>query len=360
MEAQSAEALPVQPPAYISSPLPSLYVPGTPPVAGYRAPRQHHTRSSATDTRASTRAAAATMEGPSTRSRKRRATNLTAAEPKETPRPKRKTRTKTKASLKKPPSAAADDEKKPAAATAPVSCCICMCDIEAEEVAEIDGCAHRFCFGCIEKWAERENTCPLCKARFTKIDRVSRKRRKGQQRTKKVKQRDQRSEMAPGVALENLLGKSPKNMVVVSEDPTFLSSFRHLTPFFFGYSANIAGRAPPPGFTRLFISSSRGETPFSLAALSAAGAGRSTRPPRFATRSDESSDDDQSPFSSFLRSFQGRTVVQVVRQPMPRAPPRSYASNVNDVTAGRGAENPLDLCDSDDDDAVEVVQVTRP
>jgi len=82
-----------------------------------------------------------------------------------------------------------------------------MCDVEPSDLAMINGCDHRFCFGCIEKWSERENKCPLCKARFTKIDRINKKRKKGTKNTKKVKQRDQRSDLAPGAALEGLIGK---------------------------------------------------------------------------------------------------------------------------------------------------------
>jgi len=81
----------------------------------------------------------------------------------------------------------------------PSDCCICMCEPEKEEAAGVDGCEHVFCFGCIEKWAERENTCPLCKNRFTNIARVCGGSRK------KVKTRDQRADMGPGNALESLL-----------------------------------------------------------------------------------------------------------------------------------------------------------
>lgn len=86
------------------------------------------------------------------------------------------------------------------------SCCICMCDPDEGERATIDGCEHEFCFDCIEKWGERENTCPLCKNRFSRINRHG-KRKKGQKGTKKVKQRDQRADLNPGSALEGLLGK---------------------------------------------------------------------------------------------------------------------------------------------------------
>ena len=40
------------------------------------------------------------------------------------------------------------------------------------EVATINGCTHRFCFDCVDKWAGTENRCPCCKARFQTIDRV--------------------------------------------------------------------------------------------------------------------------------------------------------------------------------------------
>lgn len=89
------------------------------------------------------------------------------------------------------------------------SCCICMCDPEEGELSSIDGCDHAFCFECIEKWSERENTCPLCKIRFNRINRVDKtKRKKGQKGTKKVKQRDQRADLNPGHALQGLLGTS--------------------------------------------------------------------------------------------------------------------------------------------------------
>ena len=67
------------------------------------------------------------------------------------------------------------------------NCCICMCDVELDDLSKINCCKHSFCFGCIEKWSERENTCPLCKSRFTTIDRVNKKRKKGVKNTKKVR-----------------------------------------------------------------------------------------------------------------------------------------------------------------------------
>ena len=83
-------------------------------------------------------------------------------------------------------------------------CCICLEEPSTLELASINGCTHNFCFTCIEKWSERENTCPLCKTRFTKIDRVNKpppykKRKRGEQRTKltkKVRNRDQRADVS--------------------------------------------------------------------------------------------------------------------------------------------------------------------
>lgn len=31
---------------------------------------------------------------------------------------------------------------------------------------------HAFCFGCIESWSKHENRCPLCKGRFSYIERL--------------------------------------------------------------------------------------------------------------------------------------------------------------------------------------------
>lgn len=87
-----------------------------------------------------------------------------------------------------------DEEKK---------CCICLEEPDDHEAASINGCHHVFCFGCIEKWAARENSCPLCKSRFTKIERVAKcpngkRRKKGDpprpKNCKRVNHRDQRSD----------------------------------------------------------------------------------------------------------------------------------------------------------------------
>jgi len=62
------------------------------------------------------------------------------------------------------------------ATTRPPADFICAICLDAppcmSEVASISGCTHRFCFDCIARWAETENKCPCCKARFQTIDRV--------------------------------------------------------------------------------------------------------------------------------------------------------------------------------------------
>mmetsp|Transcript_38690 Transcript_38690/g.92574 ORF Transcript_38690/g.92574 Transcript_38690/m.92574 type:complete len:713 (+) Transcript_38690:263-2401(+) len=92
----------------------------------------------------------------------------------------------------------------------PTSCVICLEKPSQESLASIDGCEHLFCFDCIAHWAEHENSCPLCKNRFFKIVRLqqSKKRKMGDckdtQNTKRVKQKDQRSDLQS--SLDNVAG----------------------------------------------------------------------------------------------------------------------------------------------------------
>lgn len=60
-------------------------------------------------------------------------------------------------------------EVEPTTATA---CCICLEIPSYVEICSIKVCIHNFCFGCIERWADLENTCPLCKKRFHTIERL--------------------------------------------------------------------------------------------------------------------------------------------------------------------------------------------
>jgi len=105
-------------------------------------------------------------------------------------------------------------------AAEPCSVCLEVPSRDQETKLNGKGCNHIFCWDCIEKWAARENTCPLCKIRFTKIDRVhkspqSKKRKKrgkagssglssGGQKSKRIKKRDQRADLVESNPLHSL------------------------------------------------------------------------------------------------------------------------------------------------------------
>jgi len=50
----------------------------------------------------------------------------------------------------------------------PTDCVICL--DKPETRGRLNSCDHLFCFSCVKKWSEQENTCPLCKKRFTQIE----------------------------------------------------------------------------------------------------------------------------------------------------------------------------------------------
>lgn len=96
------------------------------------------------------------------------------------------------------------------------SCCICIEEPDPADLATVNGCEHLFCFGCIEKWADRENTCPLCKERFSEIQRVNicrdQPKKKGAVKNiKKVRNRDQRADMTNGNSLQGLFASMEAN-----------------------------------------------------------------------------------------------------------------------------------------------------
>lgn len=279
-------------------------------------------------------AVASTMVAPATvpnRSRKRRSSETSSASPSTKCSPRKRARAKA-TNLKKPPPQSKLEESPSNDSqehVEKVNCCICMCDVEPNDLAGINGCEHQFCFGCIEKWAERENTCPLCKVRFTKIDRKHKKKKKGQKNTKKVKQRDQRSDLVSGTALEGLLA----NFASTHSAPSNLT--RLFLPGFGSFDFNA-----PLGHTRSFRS-----------ITIARGGG-------------DSSDEDDSPLSSLFRVYtSSMPPLMPMMQQMSFASrlntTRSYASNSHDRTAGRGAENPLTIDDSDSDDDDIVVLSSR-
>lgn len=48
-----------------------------------------------------------------------------------------------------------------------VDCSICHSTITIQGV--INCCTHAFCLDCVLKWSEIENTCPICKRRFSTV-----------------------------------------------------------------------------------------------------------------------------------------------------------------------------------------------
>ena len=253
----------------------------------------------------------------------------------------------------KPPPATKEEtdtseDRKPAAVEEEaVSCCVCVCEPEKEEVSSINGCDHLFCFDCIGKWADRENTCPLCKTRFTSISRVHKvKKRKGEKtvaNSKRVKQRDQRADVISGPAIEAMLA----NIAAVGNG----------TQSRFGrFLVALGSRRPPT-----LVASSR----------------RTTLILEDDIFSDET-DDDELPminFNSLMRRAAqnyrpvpsaamhfdmgfGPLPPQFAMPPPPPQQFRSYASNTFEQNAGTPS-NPLeiDLDDDDDDDDDSEVEV---
>lgn len=227
------------------------------------------------------------------------------------------------------------------------SCCICLEIPTPETEARTDKCEHVFCFTCIEKWSERENTCPLCKTRFGRIERVhkqAKKRKKGESKqrvknTKKVKNRNQRSEVNFGTAqIQNILLRLNRARSGAIQDD--------VERYF--VAGGALGHARTEGAPRFnFPPGHRGFFPPSLSMQLEFG---------------------HDPFDVFIdgdraMSAEPRFVtfpLNYGNNPEPAAAvPRSYATNTNVVNAGSTMDVPLEIADSDDDDAVEVVNVRR-
>jgi hypothetical protein len=219
------------------------------------------------------------------------------------------------------------------------ACCICMCEPDHHEASKIDGCDHKFCFSCIGTWSDRENSCPLCKARFTKIERIHpRKKIKGDRtftNSKRVKQRDQRSDVVSGAALEAILQQISSN-----ESRLGRFIFSRMGTGAFHPTVSVDGSMfdsdededTAPDFMTLFMRSS-----------TAAQQRRNAL-----NRRPQNLFPYPTAFFGMSSTIGGRGNTTT----------SSYALNASDSSAGRAATNPLEIDDSDDDD-VEVVQVTR-
>lgn len=54
-------------------------------------------------------------------------------------------------------------------------CAICLSNIDGK--CKLDSCSHEFCFKCIKKWAKKNNTCPMCRAKIGKITSLGKRKR---------------------------------------------------------------------------------------------------------------------------------------------------------------------------------------
>jgi hypothetical protein len=286
---------------------------------------------------AASSAAVAAVNSEEKTPRKRRAKRLgTDTPPRSSPKRAR--------TLLKPPPNAKTAPESPAGEA--VSCAVCMCEPDKNDISNIDGCAHLFCFGCIGKWSDTENTCPLCKSRFSRISRVIPQRKKkggpSVQNVKRVKHQDQRTDVVSGAALEHLLasiaasGTLPGASVAGSR---------------LGYIFARMGNGFPMHGVR---TSARVTTTFS---------GFSLEDSLF----DSDEEDDESyaaAVPNFMNVIMRSTIASAManrhrtaRAPVAMPPARSHATNATQVGAGSAADNALEIEDSDDDDdVVEVVQ----
>ncbi len=144
--------------------------------------------------------------------RKRSASSKSTSPEHESSSSRKKSKTKSKQESKKGGNTKNEEEQSDASK----KCCICLDVPKSSELAKLDGCSHPYCFDCIDQWAARENTCPQCKARFTKIERVHKiksKKKRGKSgegctiNVKNVKDRDQRSDYRNHNQLQSLFGK---------------------------------------------------------------------------------------------------------------------------------------------------------
>jgi hypothetical protein len=275
---------------------------------------------------------------------------------------------RSRSSLKPAPNAKKDPDSPELA-----SCAICMCEPDREDVSNIDGCAHLFCFSCIGKWSDTENSCPLCKSRFSRIARVHPQRKKkggaSVHNVKRVKHQDQRSDVVSGAALENLLASIAQNGTIPGAS---VAGSR------LGYIFARMGN----GFPMHGVRTSRVTTTFS---------GFSLEDNLF--DSDDEDDESYVNVPNFMNVIMRSTLASAMAgrhrggsngpgvstsmhsgtpvnlnallsgMPMAAAaaaPARSHATNAAQAGAGNAAENPLEIGDdSEDDDVVEVVQVSR-
>uniref|UniRef100_A0A6U5IB81 RING-type domain-containing protein n=1 Tax=Corethron hystrix TaxID=216773 RepID=A0A6U5IB81_9STRA len=265
------------------------------------------------------------------------------------------------------------------------ACAICQEVPSHDSLAMINKCEHLFCFECIEKWAEHENTCPLCKERFTKIERVNKppppKKRKAKsgvtdsnasKQTKRVRRRDQRSEMGGINSLHGLFGNVEEHQLngrAIASLPSSLAA----QLIFSGIGINSQHAIPSqPGSLTVGGASSSWVTPSINAipqdflqrlrqgAASAQSGSAAVR--RVTTRTSRMRENHDVP------QF-GDLVLQQFRQSLnnnwtqvldeTHVTPRSYATNSDEINAGVTSATALEIDDSDEEDGVDEVVVIQ-
>ena len=75
-------------------------------------------------------------------------------------------------------------------------CAICLECLKEIKVASLDGCSHKYCHDCIQKWVtEVENTCPQCKSSIKTL--TYKETPEGKQIMQKINQRRQDQMIGP-------------------------------------------------------------------------------------------------------------------------------------------------------------------
>ncbi|GKY97832.1 hypothetical protein MPSEU_000741300 [Mayamaea pseudoterrestris] len=282
-----------------------------------------------------------------------------------------------------------DYDSKPAAAILPDNgsdCCICMTCPESQQRSAVDGCDHQFCFDCIAKWSNQENSCPLCKARFTKITRCNPLSKAERDQTKAsnsktVKKRSQRMDLAfENSALEGLLAtiqaRNDPGMRAFHANGGFNGGIFVETRSMFALGGgrrrvtfqetldmdeddddddfldNYGGFYPPgdvtagiSGFQRLQQMRTASRTRAAPAAFAASRSGSSRS-------SHGRSTIGRAPHMFSISRMSAPSMVDVQRS-------ERAATSLRRGSLGSSAARPLEIADSDDEDEVEVLEVMR-
>eukprot|EP00008_Paramoeba_atlantica_P003311 CAMPEP_0201477530 /NCGR_PEP_ID=MMETSP0151_2-20130828/2534_1 /ASSEMBLY_ACC=CAM_ASM_000257 /TAXON_ID=200890 /ORGANISM="Paramoeba atlantica, Strain 621/1 / CCAP 1560/9" /LENGTH=211 /DNA_ID=CAMNT_0047858279 /DNA_START=102 /DNA_END=737 /DNA_ORIENTATION=+ len=102
-------------------------------------------------------------------------------------------------------------------------CGICFEEITVK--GTLDCCPHLYCYDCIIKWSEMQNTCPMCQARFRSIEKVETSTRQQLPNKKRrvipVKYADlsDSQEQYEGVSLSNFLQQFHQRLLNITIPP---------------------------------------------------------------------------------------------------------------------------------------------